>query len=241
MTPEDAVKALQEVGLIAEIEDRMAGFALRGGVSRGGPLNLIQTAGGFLIQKEPSWDRFVATVTEPGQVGTEKPCDTLSDAVQWILKRRPLKTLEEAKMDFDPKTLKEQPIYAVGDPVWIEVNDVNSPTGWWHGEVTEIYIQFDRPYYRAKITDTRLKGQEEHSSSMGFTYYDRAPNVNYTLYPRNKHTDDLIRRIQHLEVEARKDRSRAALREDTLLEALTRVTARGLSKEEAKEAILKKG
>ena len=133
------------------------------------------------------------------------------------------------------ESLKAAPEFAVGDPVWVHVDDVNSPTGWWQAEVTSIEYKHGYPWYAVKLTDLRLQAREEHEGPkwMGRKFYERSPSVNYHVFPRNKHTDDLVRTIESLETTKKSERHAHEIREQTLIKALVEVKkAMGVPAEE---------
>jgi len=89
-----------------------------------------------------------------------------------------------------------------GTPVLILVNDVNSPTGTWMGELVSINSESkpasDKRYYidgtlwvscTAKITDPKHTG--------------KTPHVNYTVYPLTTSTKHFLRQVESLKVEVR--------------------------------------
>lgn len=93
----------------------------------------------------------------------------------------------------------------VGDPVLIHVDDVNAPTGWWWGELTEILEEPSKAFgsdprnsrgsswvsATAKITDPRASGD-----AVAHEYISRAPHPNYTIYPAPVVAHGTIRVLQ---------------------------------------------
>lgn len=108
----------------------------------------------------------------------------------------------------------------VGDSCIIYVDDVNTPHGWWKGEVVSVEEHERYTSVTAKIVDGRLK---DHRNPSFRDYYDRAPTVNYTVYPADPGTTHLVDRIQDLERVVDKANANAAVRVDTLVNALIRL------------------
>lgn len=136
--------------------------------------------------------------------------------------------------------LGEDYVFTVGEKCFIVVDDVNSPTGTWEGEVTEVSEPGEYTRTRtvkAKITDPRVKTFSRGGSSYGW-YFERAPTVNYRVYPFNTFTVYLFDRIERLEGQLEATRNAAALREEGMKRAIVAL-ATGQAEERATAAYQK--
>jgi hypothetical protein len=82
-----------------------------------------------------------------------------------------------------------------GNSCIIEVDSVNSPTGFWWGEVIEISHKMDYLHVKAKIVGGRVKfndGCEEIKSS---EQRGVIPNLNYHVYSDTETTRSFVRHI----------------------------------------------
>lgn len=114
-------------------------------------------------------------------------------------------------------------VYKVGEPCWIFVNSVNSPSGRWRGEIVEFNGRScEANGYSsvvAKITDERCT--ENNSWFIG-----RSPTVNYSVMPRNAHTTAFIELLEKAEADALTAARRTRIREEAFKEALAVVGTR---------------
>ena len=133
--------------------------------------------------------------------------------------------------------LGEDHLYKVGDRCIIVVNDVNSPTGTWEGEVTfaaeEATAESGYRRVRAKITDPKVKSRGAQVDYARF--FEAEPTVNYSVYPFNTFTRRLFDWIESLEGRLTASHNAAALREEGFKRALVAL-ATGQAEEKATAA-----
>lgn len=111
-------------------------------------------------------------------------------------------------------------VYELGEKVWVIVDDVNSPTGRWQGEVS---VSEDRecygkmvPYFEVKLTDPRL----EKETNFGRSWVGQTPTVNYSVLPRTPYIDKVFELLSRAEETARNTAYRARVREEAFKEAI---------------------
>lgn len=95
----------------------------------------------------------------------------------------------------------DKDLLTVGSPCIIEVNDVNSPTGLWWGEVIDVKNHNDWLEIIAKITGGEFKVYSNVRTIpvKSDQYKDVIPHVNYTVYPCTETIIWLFERIKNLE------------------------------------------
>ena len=115
---------------------------------------------------------------------------------------------------------REEQVYNVGDPVWVIVDDVNSPTGRWRGEisVSEDRLCYDRmvPHFEVKLTDPRLEKEMHY----GRSWLGQTPTVNYRVLPRTPYIDRAFELLSAAEEATRNTAYRARVREEAFKEAI---------------------
>jgi len=92
-----------------------------------------------------------------------------------------------------------------GSPCIIEVNRVNSPEGYWWGEVLEADNREMYLEVTAKITGGRVQFGEMGEPVRSDEHKDKIPSVNYKVYPDTDTTQMLFSRI--IRAEANADRA----------------------------------
>lgn len=107
--------------------------------------------------------------------------------------------------------------YRVGDPCWILVDQVNSPTGCWRGEI--VFVADDPKTLngvrlRAKITDLKIQ------DTIRRELFGREPSVNYRVMPSSSYIDALQEQIASLKTQEENLRRYYQIRETVFKEAL---------------------
>lgn len=115
---------------------------------------------------------------------------------------------------------REEQVYELGDKVWVIVDDVNSPTGEWQGEVSvsedrECYGKM-RPYFEVKLTDPRLEKEMHY----GRTWLGQTPTVNYNVMPRTPYIDKMFELLNRAKEATRSTAYLARVREEAFKEAI---------------------
>lgn len=117
--------------------------------------------------------------------------------------------------------------YSVGDKIWVHVDDVNSPTGWWHGEVISVDVPstgYDQsPRIQVKLTDLRLEYEQELHPTKVNLWFNRQPSVNFNIYPRNPYTDYLIGSIVEMKKNIDNLNWKHSVREKALMDAFAAI------------------
>ncbi len=107
-------------------------------------------------------------------------------------------------------------VYTPGDLCWIIVDDVNSPTGTWFGEVLSFGPE---PWaVRAKIIDSAVK-----NSSSGNLYFGKEPYVNYSVIPDSPYIRDLLEKISFLKNKIANIKAIRDVREKAFMEAFAAI------------------
>lgn len=85
-------------------------------------------------------------------------------------------------------------LFIVGSKCIIEIDDVNSPTGFWWGTISSVTFNENVKgwYVKATITEGRFTIGEYGTEIYSNEFEGREPSVNYTLYPRTKQTIELV-------------------------------------------------
>jgi len=128
---------------------------------------------------------------------------------------------------------------SVGDSCFIYIETDNRetalPNGFWKAEVTQIQDVGGYMEVEVSITDGRVK---DHAVEDVRFLFGHEPRVNYEVYPDTADFIRLITAIRQLRAELNQQVRTHQTREEALLDALERVTRRGLSADEAREAVL---
>jgi len=93
----------------------------------------------------------------------------------------------------------DKELLTVGSPCIIEVNDVNSPTGIWWGEVVEVRCHDTYLSIIAKITGGRFQLVELGKAVRSDECMGQVPSVNYDVFPDTESIRQLFWRIQRAE------------------------------------------
>lgn len=125
------------------------------------------------------------------------------------------------------------------DLCWVIVDGVNSPTGYWRGEVVEVTPKDGWNLVRAIITDPRQDPQSPESTGRRDSYFGREPYLNYSVIPSNQEFDGLVKTITSLEATLDQERVTARTRESALRGALA--YAARLGEKELKTLLERKG
>jgi hypothetical protein len=79
---------------------------------------------------------------------------------------------------------KDAEFYKIGAQCIIEVDCVNSPTGWWWGTIIKHeYLYSDRIKVIASITGGRFQIGDHYKPIYSDEYKDDVPRINYIIYP----------------------------------------------------------
>ncbi len=125
----------------------------------------------------------------------------------------------------------------VGDScfIYIESDETTIPNGFWKAEVTETEDAGGFQRIAVGITDGRVKDHSEEAIRLLFGH---EPRSDYLVYPDKADFIRLITAIRQLRSELIQQARTHEIREGALLDAMERVTRRGLSADEARAAVL---
>lgn len=122
-----------------------------------------------------------------------------------------------------------------GAPCIIEVDEVNSPTGVWWGEVIEAVDQGTYLSVQAVIKG-RFKLNRDWEPVVGGENGGRQPGMNYQVYPATKTVQSIFWKLQLEKNEVALWKGRMEHWRETHLDTMTHLVREGVVRPEDKEA-----